>query len=256
MPSDLFLHPFLAGLLLAILLPVLGAYLRLREEWLAALAYAHVGAAGALAATVLALPALAGGLSGALLAAGLKNLGSSARSGAALPVLLLLAGWSLAVLLAANFPLAERLGHALFDGQLYFADASQLAWVAAGSALLVVVLHRLSRRLLLARLYPDFFRGRALPIAPVRFGFDLTAALVLMLATTTLGVMGAFALVFIPPWLAFARARSWRGGLLVAVGLGLIAYLAAFALALHFDQPFGPVLAGILVIITILYTPR
>ena len=50
MPSDLFLIPFLTGLGLAILLPLLGCYLRLRDEWLAALAYSHVSAAGALLA--------------------------------------------------------------------------------------------------------------------------------------------------------------------------------------------------------------
>ena len=48
--SDLFLLPFLTGLGLALVLPVLGCFLRLRDEWLAALAYAHVAAAGALLA--------------------------------------------------------------------------------------------------------------------------------------------------------------------------------------------------------------
>ena len=38
--SDLFLLPFLTGLCLALILPVLGCFLRLRDEWLAALAYA------------------------------------------------------------------------------------------------------------------------------------------------------------------------------------------------------------------------
>ena len=44
--SDLFLLPFLTGLCLALILPALGCFLRLRDEWLAALAYAHVAAAG------------------------------------------------------------------------------------------------------------------------------------------------------------------------------------------------------------------
>ena len=34
--NELFLLPFLTGLALAIVLPLLGAYLRLRDEWLAA----------------------------------------------------------------------------------------------------------------------------------------------------------------------------------------------------------------------------
>ena len=53
--DDLFLQPFLTGLGLAVLLPLLGCYLRLRDEWLAALTYAQVAAAGALAALVCAM---------------------------------------------------------------------------------------------------------------------------------------------------------------------------------------------------------
>jgi zinc transport system permease protein len=84
---------------------------------------------------------------------------------------------------------------------------------------------------------------------PVESGFDLLAALGLALATMILGVMGAFALVFVPPWLAFRRAGDWRSSLLLALAIGVAAYVAAFALALGLDQPFGPVLALLLVVL-------
>lgn len=248
----LFALPFANGLLLALLLPLLGAYLRLRDEWLAALAYAHVAAAGALLAATASLPPLAGGL----LASGVAGAGKQALQrrlhGAAAQVFLLLASWALAVLLVANNPLAESLGHALFDGQLYFAGGQQLALAAGALGLTLLGLRRWSGDLLLARLYPDFLRLRGRPAWPVLAGFDLLAALCLALATMTLGVMGAFALVFIPAWLAFRRAPSWRRGLLLAVACGLLAYLAAFALALGFDQPFGPVLALLLLLAVVL----
>jgi zinc transport system permease protein len=54
--------------------------------------------------------------------------------------------------------------------------------------------------------------------------------------------MAAFALVFVPPWLAFRFAHGWRRTLAWSAGLGLLSYLAAFATAIHVDQPFGPVL--------------
>ena len=85
-----------------------------------------------------------------------------------------------------------------------------------------------------------------------QMGFDLLAALCLALATMSLGVMGAFALVFIPPWLAFRRAANWRAGLRWALGIGVTAYCAAFGLALGLDQPFGPVLAILLVLVGLL----
>lgn len=246
--SELFLTPFLAGLCLAVLLPLVGCYLRLRDEWLAALAYAHVAAGGALLAMLASLPPQAGGL----LAAAAAGLGKQALlgrlPGGALFPLLLLAGWACSMLVAANHPLAERVGSALFDGQLYFADGRQLLWLFAGSAICLLVLRRLSASLLLSQLYPDHFRLRGERVWPVHGGFDLLAALALALATTTLGVMATFALVFVPPWLAFHRARSWRRSLSLAVAIGLGGYIAAFALALWLDQPFGPVLGLLMVL--------
>lgn len=245
--NELFLLPFLTGLVLAIVLPVLGAYLRLRDEWLAALSYAHIAAAGALLALVASVPPAVGGIGAALAAGAGKRFFAARLSGGASYALLLLGSWSVAVLLAANHPLAERLGHALFDGQLYFADGALLALVAVGGAVSLLALRALSRSLLLAHLYPDFFRIRGLRAWPIQLGFDGLAALCLALATMSLGVMGAFALVFIPPWLAFRRAASWGGGLQRALFIGLAGYLGAFGLALWLDQPFGPMLALLLV---------
>lgn len=245
--NELFLTPFLTGLVLAIVLPLLGAYLRLRDEWLAALAYAHIAAAGALLALVGGLPPAAGGIGAALVAGAGRRVFAARLTGGASYALLLLGSWSVAVLMASNSPLAERLGHALFDGQLYFSDVTVLALVAAGGVVSLLVLRVLSRNLLLAHLYPDFFRIRGLRAWPTQVGFDVLAALCLALATMSLGVMGAFALVFVPPWLAFRRARSWRSGLLWSLCIGVAAYLGAFALALWLDQPFGPILAILLV---------
>jgi zinc/manganese transport system permease protein len=251
--SELFLVPFLTGLLLAIVLPLLGCYLRLRDEWLAALAYAHVAAGGALAALVAGLPPVAGGMLAAAVAGAGKRFAAARLTGGASYALLMLAGWSVAVLLAANQPMAERLAQALFDGQLYFADGRQLALIAGGALLALPLLRVLSGRLLLARLYPDLFRLRGLPLWPVQLGFDLLAAMLLALATMSLGVMAAFALLFVPPWLAFRRGRSWRHGLWWAVLGGGLAYAGAFALALLVDQPFGPVLALLLVVLGVAF---
>lgn len=248
MALDLFLTPFLTGLALALLLPVLGCYLRLRQQWLASLAYAQMAAAGALVATVAAAPALFGGLVAACLAGFLRPLSARRLSGMAGDVLLLLGGWALSVLLVATWPQAERLGHSLFDGQLYFAGEREL-WLAA-TALLVALslLHRGHRVLMLAQLFPDFHRLRGRPMWPSQLGFDVLAALCLAVATLGLGVMAVFALAFIPPWLAFRRQRNWWQAIGRAVSLAVLAYSLAFGFALRLDLPFGPVLALLLVI--------
>ena len=252
MSADIFLIPFLTGLACAIVLPVLGCYLRLRDEWLAALAYSHVAAAGALLALLAGVPPALGGLSMAALAGAGRRLFAQRLSGGASDALLLVGGWAITVLLAANAPMAERMGHALFDGQLYFSGSQELWPVAIGGVVALLALRALSSRLLLARVYPDLFRLRGLPAWPIQIGFDLMAALCLAMATMSLGVMGAFALVFIPPWLAFRRAANWRSGLRWSLAIGVVAYVAAFALALGLDQPFGPVLALLLVLVGLL----
>lgn len=244
---DLFLVPFLTGLVFAAILPVLGAYLRLRNEWLAALSYAHVAAAGALLASWAGLPPTAGGLAVAGLAGMSQRLFASRLSGDAGYALLLLAGWAATILVTANQPMAERLGHALFDGQLYFSGGGELIIAVLSAGGVSLVLQFLSSRLLLARLYPDFFRSRGIPRWPVDLGFNLLSALALALATMSLGVMAVFALMFVPAWLAFRRAPSWRHGLFSAALIGVVGYLVAFALALWLDQPFGAVLAFLLV---------
>lgn len=254
--SPIFLQPFLIGLCFALLLPLFGCYLRLRDEWLAAFAYAHVAAAGALCAMAFELPLVLGGAGLAVLAALLKRLIASRLAGGTAYALLLLVGWAAAVLLTSNLPMAERLGHALFDGQLYFADATQLAISAVCLAVALPLLALLSRHLLLVQLYPAFFSARKFPAWRVHLGFDLLAVAVLAVATMSLGVMGAFALVFVPPWVAFARASSWHRGLLLSALLGLVGYVAAFLLALHLDQPFGPVLAVVLIALGIVGLPN
>jgi len=245
--NELFLIPFLTGLCLAILLSLLGCYLRLRDEWLAALAYSHVAAAGALLALLGGVAPVIGGMAAAGLAGAGKRFFAGRLAGGASYALLLLGGWSVAVLVAANQPLAERLGHALFDGQLYFAGAEQLALVGLAGSVGLAILRLLSRHLLLAHVYPDLFRLRGLKAWPIQGGFDMLAALMLALATMNMGVMGAFALVFIPPWLAFRRAGNWRKGLWLTLLIAVLAYVVAFLFALGLDQPFGPVLALLLI---------
>ena len=100
--------------------------------------------------------------------------------------------------------------------------------------------------LLRARLYP----GLVAPAARSdrwHLGFDVLVALGMAVGTGTLGLMAAFALVFVPPWVAFRRASHWRACLIISAGLGMLTYILAFATALLWDQPFGPILVAVLI---------
>jgi zinc transport system permease protein len=238
--DPLFRVPFVTGLLFAATLPPLGMYLRLREEWLAALAFAQVAAAGALAAAIQGLPVALGSFGVAGAAAAVKSW--LFRSGNNAYALLMVVGWSAAILMLANAPMADQLGHALFDGQLYFAGLEQL-WSAAIFALIAFgALRWLSRKLLLEHMFPDFFRASGQSARQYHLSFDLLVAGGIALATASIGVMAAFSFVFAPSMIAWQWAQSWKVALGVSVAFGLASYVAAFELALRVDQPFGPVL--------------
>lgn len=246
-PFDpLFRIPFLAGLLAAAVLSLLGAFLRLREEWLAALGLAHLAAAGALAGMAAALPVMAGSAIAGIGAASAKALLGS-RGNTAYAVMILL-GWSLTLLLAANSPLGESLAHALVDGQLYFAGVREVMGLLVLAVATVLTLPWLGRRLLRARFFPLYERANALPAWRWHLGFDLLVALGIALGTATMGLMAAFACAFVPAWLAFRLAGSWRQTLILAPVLGVLAYVSAFLLALGLDQPFGPVMVAALLL--------
>lgn len=244
--DPLFRLPFLTGLTLALLLPAVGMYLRLRNEWVAALALAQMASAGALLAAGLGLPVVAGGLVAALGAAVVKTL--AARTGESGYAMMMLVGWAAAILLVANWPIAEQLGHALFDGQLYFTGAGHLALALATLAVVAAGLAALAKALLLARFFPDFFRARGYHERRYHFLFDLLAAAATALATTSIGVMAAFALVFVPPWFAYLWGGSWRAGMVIAIAFGALGHCVAFALALGLDQPYGPLCALVLIV--------
>jgi zinc transport system permease protein len=246
----LFLTPFLTGLSLAVLLGLVGPYSRMRGEWLASLGVAQAAAAGLLLGSFVDGAATAGALLAATVAAIVKTL-LGRRSGNDAYAVMLLVGWSAALLLAANTARGEDLTRALLQGQLYFTGRSELVSVVVLLGVAVVALGWLSRRLLAACLFPDRLVGDRRPAARYETAFDVLVAISLALAASMVGVMAAFALVFVPAWVAFRIAQSWRSALAWSIGLGTVAYVGSFAIAILFDQPYGPVLVAALLVMGI-----
>jgi zinc transport system permease protein len=251
--DPLFRLPLAAGLAVAAVLPVLGVLLRLRDEWLAALGLAHLAGAGALVGLAAGLPAVVGAPLGALAGAGLKAWGRF--RGNTVYGLMVLAGWSATLLVAANTRLGSAMGHALVEGQLYFAGVQHLGVAVAVVVLAAALLPWVGPRLVRARLFPGHEAANRLPAWRWHLPFDLLVALALAAGTAVLGLMGAFALAFVPPWLAFRVAPGWTASLAVSAGVGVAGYLLAFVLALALDQPFGPVLVAVLLAAAVAVAP-
>jgi zinc transport system permease protein len=244
--DPLFRVPFVTGLLLAAVLPLLGSLLTLREEWLAALGLAHLAAAGALLGLAVGAPAVIGGSAGAL-AGGATKTALGARGNAAYGFMILV-GWAAMLLVAANTAMGDSLGHAMIDGQLYFASPVDLTAALILAASSAALLPWLSGKLVRARFFPRFEHANALPAWRWHLCMDLLAAAAMAVGTATLGLMGSFALVFVPAWLAFRLAPGWRWTLVISALGGIGGYLIAFLVAFLLDQPFGPVLVAVLLV--------
>ncbi|MFB3855434.1 MAG: metal ABC transporter permease [Vicinamibacterales bacterium] len=92
--------------------------------------------------------------------------------------------------------------------------------------------------------FPDHFAANGRPNPRHEVVFDLLVAVTLALAATVVGVMAAFALVFVPPWVAFRFSRGWFPTIGLGIALGVASYVVSFVAAFHWDQPSGPVLVA------------
>lgn len=244
--DPLFTVPFFAGLLVAAALATIGVLLRLRQEWLAALGFAHLAGASALLGLAIHLPAVISATGGALLGATVKTFGKS--RGNTIYALMILVGWSATMILAANTTLGSSIGHAMIEGQLYFSGMIHLTAAAILLIATVAGLYQLMPIVIRDRFFPGFYSANRLPAWRWHLAFDLLTALAMAIGTATVGLMAAFALVFLPPLIAFRLARHWRQALAISIGVGVVGYVLTFVLALGLDQPFGPVQVALLVL--------
>lgn len=250
MLDQLFRMPFFTGLFLTISIALMGALLRLRDEWLAALGLPHVAAAGGVAGIPLGLPATLSATLATAAATGLKALFGRTDNGHF--ALMLVAGWGGALFLAANTHQGEMVSEGLMRGQLYFSTSGHFYGALGLVAALAISLPWLQRQLLLAQFFPDHHSANRRPIWPHELLFGALLVMTVVLATLAVGALPAFALFFVPPWVAFSLVSGWKQGLVVTVLIGVIVYVLAFFGALLLDQPFGPSLALLLVFTALL----
>lgn len=250
MLDQLFRMPFFTGLFLSVSITIMGALLRLREEWLAGLGLPHVAAAGGVAGLPLGLPTTLSATLATSLAALAKAL--VARSDNGHFALMLVLGWGGALFLAANTYQGEMISEGLLRGQLYFSTPQHFYGALALLATLLGALPWLSRQLLIARFFPDHHSANRQPVWPHELAFAALLVATVVLGTLAVGALPAFALFFVPAWVAFRLARGWKQGMILTVALGVTVYIVAFFIALLLDQPFGPSLALLLALTALL----
>jgi len=155
---------------------------------------------------------------------------------------MLILGWGGGLFLAANIHQGAVVGEGLLRGQLYFSGPMHLFTTLTVSGLFLATLPWLNRRLLTQRFFPDHFSANQKASWTHEAWFHLLLVATVVPGTLAMGALPVFALFFVPAWVAFPLARGWKQGLFFCVGIGVLAYLSAFSLAIVIDQPFGPTL--------------
>ncbi|ADC72927.1 MULTISPECIES: metal ABC transporter permease [unclassified Thioalkalivibrio] len=238
MPGDLLLTPFIAGVLVTMVLALAGAGLFLRGSVWQALALGQWAAVGGVLASVLHWPVLPVAL---LLGGGIMVLLQRSRDRERLPLAVFLAGLAAVTLLAANFAQASLAAAAWAEGQLYFAGPNEL-WAATGLSLLTLLMVPVLLRVWLhAQIAPDV-SAASRPAVWQHLGEIVWLVAAIVLGSMVLGLPAALATLLLPAWGAAWLARNLTGLVLWTQGIALFGFLVAWTISLPLDQPFAPVL--------------
>jgi len=245
--DPIFRMPFMTGLFLSVSLSLVGAWLRMRNEWLAALGLSHIAAAGGIAAAALHVPPLAG----AFAAAGLSSLFRVAmpRVGNSHYGMMILIGWAGTLIIGSYMDHGFVVAETLMRGQLYFTYLPHFVSAFVLLSAMLACASWLSKKLLTARFFPDFHKANREPTWTYLAAFHLLVTAATVLGTISMGAFPAFAMLFLPSWIAFVLVDGWNRSLWISVLIGLVAYISAFIMAMVLDLPFGPVLTGVLVLL-------
>lgn len=239
---DFLLHALLAGLALALVAGPLGSFVVWRRMAYFGDTLSHSALLGVALGLLLDIsPTLAVTLGCVLLAMLLVTL--QQRQPLASDTLLgILAHSSLSLgLVTLSFMPEVRIDlMSYLFGDLLAVSRSDLYWILAGSAAVLLALALLWRPLLAITVHEELARVEGLPVAAIRLGLMLLIAVVIAVAMKIVGVLLITSLLIIPAAAAQRHARTpeqMAGGASV---LGLLAVCGGLTLSWFKDTPAGP----------------
>ncbi|HYE89371.1 MAG TPA: DUF1007 family protein [Terriglobales bacterium] len=231
----------LAGAITALICPAIGVFLVPRRFSLIADTLAHV----ALAGVALGLVAGVSPTVGALVVTGIGAVGierlraRGALTGDASLAVFLSGGLALAVVLIG---LGRGFNVDLFAvlfGSILTVTTADLWLIAALGVVVGVTITALYPRLLAVTLNEDLARTSGIPVSTLNLVVTVLTALTTVIAMRMVGVLLVSAMIVIPTLAGFALARSFRGAMVTAMGLALVAMATGLILAYYLGLAAG-----------------
>ncbi|MBM4442548.1 MAG: DUF1007 family protein [Candidatus Rokubacteria bacterium] len=231
----------LAGAITALICPAIGVFLVPRRFSLIADTLAHVALAGvALGLVVGVSPTIGALVVTALGAVGIERLRArGALTGDASLAVFLSGGLALAVVLIG---LGRGFNVDLFAvlfGSILTVTHTDLWLIAALGVVVAVTITALYPRLLAVTLNEDLARTSGVAVSTLNLVITILTALTTVIAMRMVGVLLVSAMIVIPTLAGFALARSFRGALLTAMAMALLAMGAGLILAYYLGLAAG-----------------
>lgn len=258
--DSLLLAPLMAGLAVALVAGPMGAFVVWRRMAFFGDTLAHgalLGAAAGLAAGIALYPAVViFSLLLALLLVALQQQRELAND----TLLGIVSHTTLAMgVIAVSLQNSVQVDlFAFLFGDLLAVGWDDVAWLWAGTALILVLTLANWRHLLSMTVNEDLARVEGVPVAATRIMLMLLLALLIAGAIRTVGVLLITSLLIIPAAGARRLSRTPEQMALIASLLGMVAVIAGMSLSWYLDTPVGPsiVVAAAGIFVATLIAPR
>jgi zinc transport system permease protein len=258
--ADFLVRALAAGLLLAAVAGPLGCFIVWRRMAYFGDTLAHSALLGITLGLILDLPLQVAVVAGCCLIAVLLYFLEQRKSLATDTLLGILAHSALALgLVLLSFSNTQIDLQAYLFGDLLTVATSELAWLAAGTLLTLVVLVWRWNALLSFTLQHELAQVEGLNTERLRLLLMLLVAVVVAISMKIVGVLLITALLIIPPATARLFARSPEQMALGASALGCLAVVGGIAASWQWDTPTGPsivVAAALLFVLSLLWKRR
>ena len=232
---------FAAGVVMAVVCPLIGVFLVPRRLSLIADTLAHVALAGVAVGLLIGSSPILGALVVTVVGAlGMERLRSHGRlQGDAALAVFLSGGFALAVVLIS---LARGFNADLFAilfGSILTVSPSDV-WLISGLGAVVVGTILVSyRRLFVITLHEDLARTSGVPVTALNLMLTLLTALTTVVAMRMVGVLLVSAMIVIPTLTGFSLGRSFRRATTVAIVTALAAVLIGLTAAYYLRLAAG-----------------
>jgi zinc/manganese transport system permease protein len=235
-----------AGAVLGLVGGLIGVFVMQRDMAFAVHGISELSFAGAAAALLLGLDAVAGSIVGSLIAAGVIGwLGARARERNSIIGVLMPFGLGLGILFLSLYQGRSANRFSLLTGQIVTVQNAQLGWLIAISAVVLVGLLLMWRPLRFDSLDPQAAAARGVPVRWVSLAFMLLLGLVVAVAVHIIGALLVLALVVTP---AAAAMRVSAGPVAVpvlAAVFGFVSAVGGILLAVMGELPVSPYITTI-----------